>query len=88
MTDPRASTVDAVRSILEQTLSLGSRAAKLTPESRLLGAIPELDSMAVVSVLTAVEERFDITIEDDELDAQTFESFGALVAFVDSKIQA
>jgi acyl carrier protein len=88
MTDTRPSTTEAVRAILQQTLSLGPRAASLTADSRLLGAIPELDSMAVVNVLTAVEERFGVTVEDDEIDAQTFASFGALVAFVDSKIQA
>ena len=44
--------------------------------------------MAVVNVLTAIEDRFGVTVEDDELDAQTFATFGALVAFVDSKMQA
>ncbi|MCW5624903.1 MAG: acyl carrier protein [Burkholderiales bacterium] len=88
MTFAENSTTEAVRAILQQSLSLGPRAAQLGAESRLLGAIPELDSMAVVNVLTAVEERFGITVEDDELDAQTFATFGALVAFVDSKIQA
>ena len=52
-------TIDAVRGILEQTLSLGPRAAQLTPASRLLGAIPELDSMAVINVLTAMARTGD-----------------------------
>lgn len=88
MSDARSATAEAVRAILEQTLSLGGRAAQFSDGSRLLGAIPELDSMAVVNVLTAIEDRFGVTVEDDELDAQTFATFGALVAFVDSKMQA
>lgn len=79
-------TAEGLRAILDQTLSLGPRAANLTPQTRLLGSIPELDSMAVVNILTAVEERFGITIEDDEINAQTFASFGSLIEFVDSKI--
>lgn len=82
------STLDTLRSILEQTLSLGPRAAQLTPTSKLLGAIPELDSMAVINVLTALEDRFGFAVEDDEIDAQTFATFGSLVAFVESKLQA
>ena len=82
------STLDALRSILDQTLSLGPRAAQLTPASKLLGSIPELDSMAVINVLTALEDRFGFTVDDDEIDAQTFATFGSLVAFVESKLQA
>lgn len=81
-------TIDAVRGILEQTLSLGPRAAQLAPASRLLGAIPELDSMAVINVLTAMEDRFGFAVEDDEIDAQTFATFGSLAAFVESKMSA
>lgn len=87
MTSP-SSTTETLRGILEQTLSLGARAAQLTPTSKLLGAIPELDSMAVVHVLTALEERFGITVDDDEIDGQTFATFGTLAAFVESKLQA
>jgi acyl carrier protein len=81
-------TPDTLRSILDQTLSMGGRAGQLTPTSKLLGAIPELDSMAVINVLTALEDRFGFTVDDDEIDAQTFATFGSLVAFVESKLHA
>ena len=54
----------------------------------LLGAVPELDSMAVVSVITTLEERFGFTINDDELDAASFASIGALTDFVEAKLAA
>ena len=67
-------------------LNLGERGVKLDLSTPLLGAIPELDSMAVVSLLTSLEERFGITIEDDEVDGQIFATVGSLVAFVDAKL--
>ena len=55
-------------------------------DTRLLGEIPELDSMAVVSILTAIEEQFDIEITDDEVEAEIFENLGTLAAFVEGKV--
>jgi acyl carrier protein len=52
----------------------------------LLGAIPELDSMAVVNLITALEEQFGITVDDDEIGAATFETLGSLSAFVEQKL--
>jgi len=72
--------------ILRSVLNLGERGVKLDLSTPLLGAIPELDSMAVVSLLTSLEERFGITIEDDEVDGQIFATVGSLVAFVDAKL--
>ena len=72
--------------VLDETLSLGARAYALRTESQLLGAIPELDSMAVVNVLMGVEERFDIIIEDDEIDAHVFETFGSLSEMIAKKL--
>lgn len=82
------STTENVKKILAQTLQLGTRADTLKADSALLGAIPELDSMAVVSILTAMEDYFGITVEDDEISADTFETLGTLVAFVDGKLSA
>ncbi len=82
------STTENVKKLLAQTLQLGSRADALKADSALLGAIPELDSMAVVSILTAMEDHFGIIVEDDEISADTFETLGTLVAFVDSKLSA
>ena len=82
------STADNVKKLLAQTLQLGARADSLTADSVLLGALPELDSMAVVSILTAMEEYFGFSVEDDEISADTFETFGSLVAFVEHKLAA
>ena len=77
-----------LKDILAETLSLDERAQKLTLTTPLLGSIPELDSMAVVSVIAAIEDRFGMVIADDEIDAATFETFGSLVTFVQDKLKA
>ena len=74
-----------VRDILRDVLSLGPRADRLEPGSALLGAVPELDSMAVVGVIAALEDRFGFTVDDDEITGATFATFGTLVDFVASK---
>lgn len=79
-------TIDVVKQVLGETLQLGSRADNFTASTPLLGSIPELDSMAVVTVITALEERFDIFVEDDEISADAFETVGSLAAFVDEKL--
>ena len=75
-----------VLDVLDEVLSLNGRSAGFSPDTPLLGAIPELDSMAVVSVLTTLEERFDFIVDDDEIDATVFETVGSLVSFVDAKL--
>lgn len=75
-----------VKTILSQTLQLGPRIDALTMESPLLGALPELDSMAVVSILTALEEYFGFSVDDDEISADTFATLGSLTNFVESKL--
>lgn len=77
-----------VRTILRDTLQLGERAARLKPGSGLLGSLPELDSMAVVTVITALEDQFGFVVADDEIAAETFATFGSLVRFVESKVAA
>jgi acyl carrier protein len=75
-----------VINILADVLSLGERRNSLTTDSVLLGNIPELDSMAVVNVITALEEHFGITVDDDEISAQTFETVGSLADFIEQKL--
>ena len=77
-----------VRNILADTLSLGERKASLNQNSALMGSLPELDSMAVINILTALEEHFGITVEDDEISAATFETLGSLARFVEQKLTA
>lgn len=55
-------------------------------DTKLLGSIPELDSMSVVNLLVALEERFDFSVADDDVTSQTFETLGSLAAFVDRKL--
>ena len=81
------STLIEVKKILAQTLQLGAAVDAMTPATRLLGALPELDSMAVVSILTALEESFGFTVDDDEISADTFATLGTLTSFVDHKQQ-
>jgi acyl carrier protein len=76
---------EQVRAILRDVLSLGERAERLRRESALLGAIPELDSMAVANVIAALEDRFGFTVNDDEIGGDTFATVGALVDFVAAK---
>ena len=79
--------VDAeLKSILAEILSLGSRADRFNDRTQLLGSLPELDSMAVVSVITTIEERFGIVVGDDEISAETFATFGSLRTFVEEKL--
>jgi acyl carrier protein len=77
-----------VLAALDEVLSLGGRTAGFDRNTRLLGAIPELDSMAVVTLITTLEERFDIVVDDDDIDGSTFASVGSLVDFVAGKVTA
>ncbi len=79
---------DIVRSILDDILGIGpERAAALETDSGLFGTIPELDSMAVANLLTEMEDRFDIVIDDDEVEGEIFETFGGLVRFARRKVK-
>ena len=42
--------------------------------------------MAVAGLLTEMEDRLDIMIDDDDVDGDLFESFGSLVAFAKAKV--
>lgn len=69
--------------LLDDVLSLKGRALAFSADTSLLGSIPELDSMAVVAIITAIEERFGVQIGDDEIDGAVFASVGSLVEFVE-----
>lgn len=77
--------LDEVKACLAQSLQLGDRADALTRDTRLLGDLPELDSMAVLTVIMGLEEHFGFVVDDDEISAETFETVGTLVDFVASK---
>ena len=75
-----------VTRILDNVLSLGGRGDAFTRDTALLGAIPELDSMAVVTLITTLEDRFGITVDDDDIEGSTFTTVGTLADFVNSKL--
>jgi acyl carrier protein len=75
-----------VRAVLRDVLGLSQeRVDAFRSETPLFGALPELDSMAVAGLLTELEERLGVLIEDDEVDGEMLETFGALVRFADAK---
>lgn len=78
--------IDDVKIVVGDALHMGSRRDAMDASTPLLGAIPELDSMAVVGILTALEEQFGISIADDEIAASTFATLGSLTAFVEQKL--
>ncbi len=78
--------LDDVRRVLGDALNLGARTEAFTASTPLLGSLPELDSMAVVAVITAIEEHFGLTVHDDEISADTFQTLGSLAAFVEQKL--
>ena len=72
--------------VLDEVLSLNGRTSSFTSDTPLLGAIPELDSMAVVSLITSLEEQFGLVVDDDDIiDGATFATVGSLVDFVTAK---
>tara|TARA_R110002110_G_scaffold91264_1_gene237365 strand:+ start:16508 stop:16756 length:249 start_codon:yes stop_codon:yes gene_type:complete len=72
--------------IIEDVLMLEDRRGELNADSGLLGAIPEFDSVAVVSLITALEEEFGCTFDDDELNADVFATVGSLTEVVKQKL--
>lgn len=84
--DRLLNTQNEILSILDEVLSLGGRGRVFTSETPLLGALPELDSMAVVTLITTIEDRFGIVVDDDEISGDTFVSVGSLSRFVADKL--
>lgn len=74
--------------VVDEVLSLNGRSASFTRDTLLLGAVPELDSMAVVTLITTLEEQFDLVVDDDDIDGTTFATIGSLTDFVSGKLAA
>lgn len=77
--------LDQVKTLLIDVLDLGPAGQSLSADSPLLGSLPELDSMAVVTLIGALEEQFGIAIDDDDISASTFATLGSLADFVAQK---
>jgi len=82
--DTTASTLDDLKSLVGQTLGITDRVDSMDAATGLLGSMPELDSMAVVELITAIEERFDFEADEADITADVFETLGSLAAFVDA----
>lgn len=74
-----------IKNLLSTVLQID--ASGFDASTTLLGAIPELDSMGVVALLTSLEEKYHIVLADDEIDASIFETLGSLSAYVAGKIK-
>ena len=78
-----------LRALLGDVLGIdAARVAGFDEQTELFGALPELDSMAVVNLIMALEEHFGISVADDEISAATFATLGSLSAFVEQKLDA
>jgi acyl carrier protein len=76
-----------VKTLLIDVLNLGPAGESLTADSPLLGSLPELDSMAVVTLIGALEEHFGIMVDDDDISASTFATLGSLAQFVAARAE-
>lgn len=81
--DTTSAAIDELIKVLATTL--GIDAGRLDASTSLFGSLPELDSMAVVELVVAIEERFGISFDEDEVTAEVFETVGSLVDLVGSK---
>jgi acyl carrier protein len=85
----RSKTDKLLRKILTEVLGLKpGQADEFDADTGLFGHLPELDSMAVAGLLTEMEDRLEIVIEDDEVDGELLETYGALLAFAEAKREA
>ncbi|MBV9461651.1 MAG: acyl carrier protein [Bradyrhizobium sp.] len=83
--DINGRTFEAVKAVIVETLGIENRAGALKMSTPLFGSMPELDSFAVVELITVLEERFEFQIEGDEFTGEIFETVGSLVEFVVKK---
>jgi len=83
--DTLADTLPGVVEVLTRTLGIEDRAESITRATRLFGELPELDSLGVVELAAALEDRFDIVIEDEDFTGEVFESVGTLTDFIDAR---
>ena len=85
---PSRSAIDrCLKAILVDVLGLEAEDVdQFDNEAGLFGHLPELDSMAVAGLFTEIEDRFDMLIEDDDVDAEMLETYGGLLAFIEMKL--
>ncbi len=81
-------TLRSVKAVMVGTLGLEGRDDRIDASTPLLDALPELDSLAIVSLAASLEDHFDIVITDDEMSADVFETLGTLADMVQSHLPA
>jgi acyl carrier protein len=77
-----STTLDDVKALVAETLGIPERLGSMDASTRLLGELPELDSLAVAELIAAMEGRFGIDVDGADLTADVFETLGTLAAFV------
>ena len=80
--------IEEAKNLIGETLQISDRIDEFNADTLLLGHLPELDSMAVVSIITAMEEQFGFMVDDDEISAEAFESIGSLASFISQKMSS
>ena len=85
---PNASAdLDSVKAVLVETLGLEDRSDSISADTRLFGALPELDSLTVVELIVVLEQRFGITVDGDDVTAEAFETLASLTEFVSRQVE-
>ena len=77
--------IDAVKAVVVETLGVEDRADAIDASTPLFGALPELDSMAVLELVLELEQRFGIVVDGEDVTAEAFETLASLAAFVADK---
>ena len=78
--------IEDLNQLLDKTLNLNGRGLEFIESTKLLGELPELDSLAVRELLSAIEQHYKIHIEDDEIDGSVFETVGSLYKYIQHKV--
>jgi len=76
------STLDQVKSLIGETLGIADRLDSMLASTKLLGSLPELDSMAVAELLTAIEQKFGFEVDNADITIDMFETVGTLAAYI------
>jgi acyl carrier protein len=79
------STLNEVKSLIGETLGIADRIDSMDASTRLLGSLPELDSMAVAELLAAIEQRFGLEVDSADITTDIFDTVGTLAAYVEAK---
>ena len=77
--------VGDIQDLIGEIIGNAELASQLDEQSALLGALPELDSMAVVNLMLGMERRFGFIVDDDEVEVEIFETVGSLREFAQIK---